>query len=186
MNGDSDARTSNPKDVPLRRTVLDGIKDRHAAVDASHDPVATAKDMAYLSHLDRRDLLDEIERLTRERDEARATVQLTETVTARMERLARGRIEAERDRLRTALGELAADASDSGCLACDRTVRKVRKALSGDPNSAPETSGEPRYSQAFVLELLGYLTGAIPELHAFESGKMIALLEEFEQRKAKA
>lgn len=55
---------SNPKDIPLRRTVLDGIKGRHAAVDASQDPVATAKDMAYLSHLDRRDLLDEHERLT--------------------------------------------------------------------------------------------------------------------------
>lgn len=42
------------------------------------------------------------------------------------------------------------------------------------------------YSKVFVLELLGYLTGAIPELHAFESGKMISLLEEFEHRHEEA
>jgi hypothetical protein len=58
------------------------------------------------------------------------------------------------------------------------------------PATAGHTEGCPRhlrpndrsYSKAFVLELLGYLTGAIPELHAFESGKMISLLEEFEHR----
>lgn len=38
------------------------------------------------------------------------------------------------------------------------------------------------YSKAFVLELLGYLTGAIAELHTFPSGRMIALLEEFERK----
>lgn len=41
------------------------------------------------------------------------------------------------------------------------------------------------YSKAFVLELLGYLTGAIPELHAFESGRMIRLFEEFERKHGK-
>lgn len=68
-----------------------------------------------------------IEQLTRERDEARATVQLTETITARMERLARGRIEAERDRLR-ALVQRAHTISPFAKLRTRRT--RIKRGLS--------------------------------------------------------
>lgn len=80
-----------------------------------------------------------IEQLTRERDEARATVQLTETLTARMERLARGRVEAERDRLRAALEKISRLDGGPGGLA-GHQANVARAALSGESDSAPDGS----------------------------------------------
>lgn len=86
-----------------------------------------------------------IEQLTRERDEARATVQLTETITARMERLARGRIEAERDRLRAlvqrahtiiAIREVAHETHKDKAW-----LEQATRELNGEPSPAPETRG---------------------------------------------
>ena len=98
-----------------------------------------------LTELDRQRA--EVERLTRERDEARATVQLTETVTARMERLSRGRIEAERDRLRAALEKISTLEIPIGvskpipATAFAEAKAIAYKALSGEP-SADETKSE--------------------------------------------
>ncbi len=44
--------------------VFDGIRSRHSAVESAGQPIEAAQAMAYLSHLDRRDMLAEIERLT--------------------------------------------------------------------------------------------------------------------------
>lgn len=48
---------------PLTQRVEEGMRLRHAAVEQATDKLGTARDMAYLSHLDRGELLVEIERL---------------------------------------------------------------------------------------------------------------------------
>lgn len=47
----------------LTRQVIDGMRIRHAAVENASDKLAVSRDMAYLSHLDRAELLGEVERL---------------------------------------------------------------------------------------------------------------------------
>jgi hypothetical protein len=44
--------------------IMEGIRQRHALVEASADKMATAASMSYLSHLDRGDLLQEVERMS--------------------------------------------------------------------------------------------------------------------------
>lgn len=89
----SEAVTSNPN-------IPDWCSERYGFVtvpkDGSRD-FRKLSDGAWCSWVEAQ---AKIEQLARERDEARATVQLTESITARMERLARSRIEEERDRLR--------------------------------------------------------------------------------------
>jgi hypothetical protein len=60
---------------PLPQHAEDGMRIRHAAVEQAADKLSAAHDMAYLSHLDRGELLVEIarlrvdvERLTRKHD----------------------------------------------------------------------------------------------------------------------
>lgn len=55
----SEQRNSNP----ITPHVLEGIRSRHAAVEADSSPCEAAERMAYLSHVDRGDLLLELERL---------------------------------------------------------------------------------------------------------------------------
>jgi hypothetical protein len=43
--------------------VWDGIRLRHSTVESSGQPTEAARAMAYLSHLDRADLMREVERL---------------------------------------------------------------------------------------------------------------------------
>ena len=48
---------------PLTQRVEEGMRLRHAAVEQAVDKLGASRDMAYLSHLDRGELLMEIERL---------------------------------------------------------------------------------------------------------------------------
>jgi hypothetical protein len=60
-----------PEVIPSKTEILLGIRQRHVLVEGSADKIATAASMSYLSHLDRGDLLKEVEQLTVERDWAR-------------------------------------------------------------------------------------------------------------------
>lgn len=69
-------RQGDPR-APLasKDEVMEGIRQRHALVEESIDKIATAAAMAYLSHLDRGDLLNEVQRLTQETPTPRTTLE---------------------------------------------------------------------------------------------------------------
>ncbi len=47
----------------LTPEVWEGIRSRHSLVESAGQPTEAARAMAYLSHLDRRDLIAEVEKL---------------------------------------------------------------------------------------------------------------------------
>lgn len=66
-----------PQSAPLASNEQD-IRQRHTLVEQSSDPVKTSGQMAYLSHLDRGDLMQMLERLRTERDELRGQLEAAE------------------------------------------------------------------------------------------------------------
>ena len=92
-------------------------------------------------------LLDEIERLTRERDQLLTAIGETE----------QQKVEAERDRLRAVLEEVRRCLP--GTLERVPELRdRIDQALFGEPNSAVETSGAP----VATAQLLEAVAGAVP------------------------
>lgn len=56
------ARVAEKRPV-ITAEVWDGIRLRHTTVESAGQPIEAAQKMAYLSHLDRADLMREVERL---------------------------------------------------------------------------------------------------------------------------
>lgn len=88
--------TSNPRTEMRERMLADEERSEQAFEELSLR-------IALEAHEDRLKLWDDVERLTRERDSLRSAVIQTEALTARLERIERGKVEAERDRMRAAL-----------------------------------------------------------------------------------
>lgn len=136
--------------APLSDEQLEGVRQRHVLVEQSTDPVKTAGQMAYLSHLDRGDLMQMLERLWAERDELKETLahlargSAAETSADRMPVRASSEGEVSAEQHATASGLRAAEVPCSPPLICAHGYAVACPFC--PPRLQPETTENPQWT----------------------------------------